>query len=168
MEKVSIADVEPMAPSDEYVPEGAVATSVGDARPLTEALGATGLSINHYELEPGESFWITIHRHGTQEELFYVLSGTVTFETVDEDLTVEEDEVLRVPPGTYQLGTNTGDVPATALALGSPRDYEDETELLVDCPDCGERTIHRIENPAEGEYVYRCDACDGETFRASA
>lgn len=183
MEKVSIDDIEPLSPDARDVPDGARADAVGGARILTDPLGTTDLSINHYELEPGESFSVSTHRHGTQEELFYVISGTATFEIGDGEarsvsdnrsrsddgvVTVGAGEVVRIPPGTFQFGTNDGNEPVTALALGAPRDYEDETEWLVRCEDCDERTVHVFEETAEtGEYVYRCRNCEGETFRVS-
>lgn len=142
--------------------------SVGAARPLAEPLGATGLSVNYYRLAPGESFTVSPHRHSAQEEVFYVQSGTATFETDAGDATVSAGEIVRIPPGTFQLGTNRGDERVVALALGAPREYQDDTEWLVDCEACGERTIHVFgETDAEGEYVYRCTECDGETFRVS-
>ena len=129
MEKVTVEDVEPLAPSDENIPEGAMAESIGGARPLSEPLNATELSINHYELAPGESFAHSSHQHSNQEELFYVQSGTVTFETEHEDLTVDAGEILRVPPETFQLGTNHGDERVTALALGAPGEYEEKPAI---------------------------------------
>ncbi|WP_435360597.1 cupin domain-containing protein [Haloarchaeobius sp. DFWS5] len=166
MKKVTVADIDPQAPPDDAIPDGAMANSVGGASVLTDSLGTTGLSINHYTLAPDESFTVSPHRHSTQEELFYVLSGTVRFETDAGDTTVESGKVVRIPPGTFQLGTNESDQQATALALGAPRDYEDDTEWLVECDDCGEQTVHIFGDADEpGEYVYTCTECDGETFR---
>jgi hypothetical protein len=34
MKKVAIEDIEPLAPPDENIPDGAMANSVGEARPL--------------------------------------------------------------------------------------------------------------------------------------
>jgi uncharacterized cupin superfamily protein len=168
MEKVTIENVEPDAPPDENVPDGAAANSVGDARQLTGPLGTTGLAINYYELAPGESFTLSAHRHSDQEELFYVRSGTATFETEAGDLTVEAGEVLRVPPSTFQLGTNRGDERVTALTLGAPREYRGQTQWLVDCDDCGERTVHVFEKAeARNDLVCRCTDCDTEAHRIS-
>lgn len=169
MERVSVADVESRAPSDEAVPPGAMAEAVGGARVLAEPLGIEGLSMNHYELDAGESLTLSKHRHGEQEEVFYVLSGTVTFETEDGEETLGADEAVRVPPGEFQLGTNREESPATVLALGAPREYRTDTEWLVDCEACGERTTH-VFGPAEAddEYVYRCTECEGATHRVRA
>jgi mannose-6-phosphate isomerase-like protein (cupin superfamily) len=82
-----------LSPPDENIPDGAIADSVGDARSLTGTLDTTGLSMNYYGLVPGENFTVSSHRHSVQEELFYIQSGTATFET---EITVNAGEVLRL------------------------------------------------------------------------
>ena len=171
MERVAVEDVEPIALPDGNVPPRATAGSVGNVRQLTRALGTTDLPINYYELAPGESFTVSVHRHDTHEEVFYVLSDTVTFETETEtgDVTLDAGDVCRVPPDTFQLGTNQGDEWATAITLGAPREYQAETEWLVGCEACGERTVHVVEGTEDGSaFVYRCTECDSETYRFSA
>jgi mannose-6-phosphate isomerase-like protein (cupin superfamily) len=168
MKKITIEDVEPMSPPDENIPDGAMATSVGDARPLSEPLDTTGLAINYYELAPGESFAHSSHRHSNQEEVFYIQSGTATFETETGDVTVNAGEVLRIPPGTFQLGTNHGDEPVTAITLGAPREYEGKNHYLIDCDECGERTAQIFERRDEqNEFICRCTDCGTETHRIS-
>jgi len=167
-EKVTIDAVEPVGPRDEDIPPGAEADSVGGIRVLSDELDTDGISVNYYELTPGESFTVSIHRHGVQKELFYIVSGTVTFESESEEMTVESGEIIRIPPGTFQLGTNYGDEPATGLALGVPREYEEETEWLVECEECGHRTVHIFsEAEVDGEYRYECADCGSETYRVS-
>ena len=85
-------------------------------RPLANALGAEHVAINYYELEPGESFAFGYHSHEEQEEVFYVLSGTATFETETGDIQVGPGEVLHVAPGEFQQGFNRGDELVVALA----------------------------------------------------
>lgn len=166
--KVTIEAVEPVGPNDEQIPPSAAADSVGAIRALSDELDTDGVSINHYELAPGESFTVSIHRHGVQEELFYIESGTVTFESDEAETTVKAGEIIRIPPGTFQLGTNHGDDPATGLAIGAPREYEEETEWLVGCTECGGQTVHVFgESEADGQYRYECTNCGTETFRVS-
>jgi len=156
MEKVRIGDVE------NAVQPAAV------MRHLTEPLGATDLAINYYELDPGDSFAFAYHSHEIQEELFYVQSGTATFETESGDVTVEAGEIVRFPPGELQRGWNRGDERVTALALGAPLEYGEQTTLR-DCPTCGERTDHDLDRRADadaptGEVVVAiCEACGTET-----
>ncbi|RRJ29956.1 cupin domain-containing protein [Halocatena pleomorpha] len=168
MEKVTIKDIEPQSPPDENIPNGAMASSIGDARLLSEPLGTIGLAINYYELDPGESFAHSSHRHSNQEEVFYIQSGTVTFETETGKITVTAGEILHIPPGTFQFGINHGDEQVTAITLGAPREYEENTQYLIDCDECGERTTQVFERLEEqNEFITRCTDCDTETHRIS-
>jgi len=49
-------------------------------RPIGDTLGTTDVSINHYELAPGESLSGGLHAHHDQEEIFVVLEGTAAFD----------------------------------------------------------------------------------------
>ena len=153
MEKVRIDDVE-----NRVMPATVM-------RPLTDALGATDLALNYYELEPGDSFAFAYHVHEVQEEIFYVQSGTATFETEDGPVEVEAGEVVRFPPGEYQRGVNRGDERVEALALGAPLEYGEQVKLR-ECPECGERTDNRIESGEDGEVrITTCKTCGTETGR---
>lgn len=134
-------------------------------RPLGRALGASEMAINYYELAPGESFAFGYHRHTDQEEVFYVLSGTVTFETEDGAVVVEADEAIRFEPGEFQQGTNRGETRVVALALGSPPETG-ETEIRRDCPACETRTPQRIEPTDDKDALITfCEVCETETGR---
>jgi uncharacterized cupin superfamily protein len=112
-------------------------------RPLGEALDAERVALNYYELEPGETFGFGYHRHAEQEELFYVLDGTATFETETGETAVSSGEAIRFAPGEWQLGRNASDERVVAFALGAPANADAEIQRA--CPDCGERTPARIE-----------------------
>ncbi|WP_254272991.1 cupin domain-containing protein [Haloarcula marina] len=134
-------------------------------RSLSSALDTTELAMNYYELAPGETFGLGYHRHPEQEEVFYVQSGTATFETEDGDVTVEAGEAVRFAPGEWQLGRNDGDERVVALALGAPREAND-TEMVRECPDCGERTRQRVALTDDRDALLTyCTACDAETGR---
>jgi uncharacterized cupin superfamily protein len=152
----------------EHVTISAVESVVDTAdikRPLTEALGTTSLALNYYELAPGESLAYGYHAHETQEEVFVVQSGTVTFETEHGEVAVDSGEVIRFAPGEYQQGRNLGSDRAAVLALGAPRETGD-SEPLRDCETCGERTPQTIEW-AEEQTVRqtRCQVCGEVTAR---
>lgn len=153
MEKVRIDDIEP----------GIAAATL--RRSVTEALDAKHVSINYYELAPGDSFAFGYHRHELQEEVFIILEGEVTFETEEGEVTVGAGEIIRFGPGEYQQGVNTGEERVSAYALGAPQERGD-SELLRACSACGERTQHTIEW-VEGEDAKRtrCLACGEETGR---
>jgi len=136
-------------------------------RSLSNALEAEHLAVNHYILEPGETFGFGYHRHADQEELFYVLEGTATFETEEGDVTVSAEEAIRFAPGEWQLGRNETDEQVVALALGAPADTG-ETDIRRLCPDCGERQLVRIEpTPDRDALVAICEECGAETVRHS-
>jgi uncharacterized cupin superfamily protein len=134
-------------------------------RPLTAALGATDLALNYYELAPGDSFAFGFHAHGEQEEVFYVQSGTVTFETEDGPVEADAGEVVRFAPGEYQRGVNRGEHRVVALALGAPKESGD-LDVRRDCPACEERTGNAIRRADDGDgLVTVCEDCGTETGR---
>ncbi|MFC6837373.1 cupin domain-containing protein [Halomarina ordinaria] len=160
-------------------------------RPLGRELGTEGLALNYYELAPGESFAFGYHRHADQEEVFYVLSGAVAFETSAsadresassgandrepsaeepsetgrEEVVVSAGEAVRFEPGEWQQGWNRGDERCVALALGAPSDTG-ETTILRECADCGEATPQRIEATDDRDaLVTLCEDCGAETGR---
>jgi uncharacterized cupin superfamily protein len=135
-------------------------------RPLGRTLGLTDAALNYYELEPGESFAFGYHRHAGQEEVFYVLEGEATFETEDGDIDVAAGELVRFEPGEWQQGHNRSDERVRALALGAPAE-SGETEILRDCPDCGERTGQEIARAPDDDaaLVTTCVECGVETGR---
>lgn len=136
-----------------------------DRRALSRALGTTELAVNYYELAPGDSFAFGYHRHPDQEEVFYVVEGTATFETEDGEVEVGPDEAVRFAPGEWQRGYNADEDRVVALAMGAPGDAG-RTELLRECPDCGGRTENAVETAEDREaLVTLCLDCGAETGR---
>lgn len=153
MQKVRIEDV------DNSVQPAAV------MRPLSEPLGTTDLAINYYELEPGDSFAFAYHNHEVQEEVFYIQSGTATFETEDGPVTVEAGEIIRFDRGEFQRGWNHSDGIVSALALGAPLEYGEQRKLRY-CPECDAETDTTLERMEDDEAVVgRCQQCGTETGR---
>lgn len=134
-------------------------------RPLSGALDAADIAMNYYELDPGDSFGFGYHRHADQEEVFYVQAGTVTFETENGDVEVDDGELVRFGPGEWQCGTNRGEDRVVALAIGAPAEAG-STEMLRECADCGGRTENRIEMTEDRDaLVTICEQCEAETGR---
>lgn len=134
-------------------------------RPLTDAINASNVALNYYELAPGDSFAYGYHNHEKQEELFIIRAGTVTFETEEGDVEVSAGEVIRFAPGEFQQGINTGDERVVAMAIGAPQD-PGKSELRRLCDACGERTEQTIEWAVEGQAKRtRCLECGSETGR---
>ncbi|TQQ83095.1 cupin domain-containing protein [Halonotius terrestris] len=135
------------------------------ARPITNAIGAESIALNYYELAPGESFAYGYHKHETQEEVFVIQQGEVTFEMETGEVTVEAGDVIRFAPGEFQRGVNTGEQRVIALALGAPQARGD-TEIRRECADCGERTPTTVERIEGGSgTLTRCLECGAETGR---
>ena len=155
MEKVAIDDVDSW--------QGPASAK----RPVGRALGLTDAALNYYELAPGESFAFGYHRHEGQEELFYVIAGTATFETETGALRVGRGELIRFEPGEWQQGYNDGNERVRALAFGAPAE-SGETTILRACPDCEDRTEQAIGRADdETALVTTCVDCGAEAARFS-
>jgi uncharacterized cupin superfamily protein len=136
-------------------------TGEAERRGLADPLGAENVAVNHYRLDPGERFSGGLHAHFDQEELFLVVEGEATFETLDGEVTVGAGEAVRFGPGEYQSGYNDGDRPVVAFALGAPRD-SDDVRIPRECPACGHENVRVV--PAEdGEgFDQVCPECGAE------
>ena len=151
MQQVSIDDVE-------NVPHFMGINS--HRKPLSRAIDGMGFAMVYFELDPGESFSGGLHTHRDQEELFYVLEGTATWEIKDgpgadlETYEVGPGEVVHFQRGgPYQTGGNRSDERVVAVALGvpNPRHGWADTEVLVDCAGCDRETVHDVvaDDPAD-------------------
>ena len=154
MEKVRIDDVDSLdSPADVK-------------RPLTGALHATNLAVNYYELAPGDSFAFAYHSHEVQEEAFYVISGTATFDTADGPVEMGPNEIVRFDRDEFQRGWNHGDEPVRALALGAPLEYGTQVKLRY-CEACDAETDTDLSGAADDAdaVVAHCVECGAETGR---
>ena len=148
MEHISIHDVETSAVGSDI-----------DRRGLSEPLGTEDFAINHYRLDPEERLSGGMHAHMDQEEVFVVVSGEATFETMDGEVTLEDDEAIRFEPGEYQSGYNSGDAELLVLAMGAPRGSRD-VRIPQECPECGHENMQAI--PGDDGFVLQCPECDAE------
>lgn len=132
-------------------------------RPVGEALSIEGFALHYYELGPGETFSTNLHTHLDQEEIFYVLNETATFETDEGSISVSSGEAIRFAPGEYQHGRNDTDSRVTGLAMGAPRESE---EGRIECPACGAREAPAVEwSDDRSAIVYECPTCGAEINR---
>ncbi|NEU58288.1 cupin domain-containing protein [Halorussus sp. MSC15.2] len=131
-------------------------------KPVSRALGTDHFAMNYFELESGESFSGGLHRHNDQEEVFYVESGTATFEVgLDrEAVEVEAGELIRFPPGEFQKGYNDGETTVEGWALGAPGAMHDWDELQsrAYCPECEAETTQDV-GMADGTFELTCTEC---------
>ena len=91
-------------------------------RSLSAAAGLAQLGAHVYEVAPGEQIALAYHYHDQQEELFYVMSGTIAVETPDETFSVGTDEAFAVEPESPQRASvpESADGPARVLVVGAP------------------------------------------------
>lgn len=150
MERVDVDDVEPGAAG-------------GDAarRGLSDPLDTSAVEINHYRLEPGDRS-SGLHAHLDQEEVFLVIEGAATFETLAGEVTVGREGAIRFAPGEFHSGANAVDGAVEVYALGVPSDSQD-VRIPLPCPECG-RDDRRPGLAADGETpVLVCPDCGAET-----
>ena len=153
MQKVDIDDLNPTES-----PQG--------RQSISAPLEAQDFSMNYYVLDPGEEFSGSLHAHMDQEESFFVLEGTATFETSQdpagetETVTVGEGEMIRFDPGEYQQGRNESDETVRALALGTPEESSD-IRAAVPCQKCGD-SDHMAFVIRDGEPALECPECDAD------
>lgn len=116
-----------------------------ECRKLTEPAGLEEMALNRFRAEPGEQVPLAYHHHETQEEAFYVLSGTLAVETPERTYEVDAGGLFTVDPGSPQRAHNPADADSAVelLAIGAP--------------------------PVDGDAVaYDPDAADGDSTGPSA
>lgn len=148
MESVLIDDVEPSDLGSEVARRG-----------LSDPLDTTDVAINHYRIASGERFPGGLHAHMDQEEVFLVIEGEATYETMDGEIVVEEGEAIRFAPGEFQSGKNDSDSELVVFALGAPRDSED-TRIPVACPECNHEDMRLVVHEDGSAFV--CPDCSAE------
>ena len=105
--------------------------------PLRRMLGVTSFGLNQIVLRPGERG--RIHAHESQEEVYLVLSGTLTLEVEGEERDLAAGELARVAPAVRRRLTNRGPGVCRLLAIGgagehSGRDGRAYTDWDDDAP----------------------------------
>jgi uncharacterized cupin superfamily protein len=84
--------------------------------PLRRMLGVTSFGLNQILLRPGQRG--RIHRHTAQEEVYVVLSGTLTLGVEGEERELGQGELARVAPDVRRQISNRGTEDVLLLALG--------------------------------------------------
>jgi mannose-6-phosphate isomerase-like protein (cupin superfamily) len=89
---------------------------------LRRALGVTAFGFNQIVLQPGQR--LRIHRHGRQEEVYFVLEGRLTLAIEAEETVLEHGELLRVAPDVRRQLINRGPSRVVLIALGAAGDHD--------------------------------------------
>lgn len=131
---------------------------------VDEAVEASEFGFNVIVADPGERLPWGYHRHPDHEELFYVVSGTVAFETPEGTFEVGPDEAFFVPRDAPNRGVAVGDGRATVVAVGAPK-AADAAVIEEECAECGEATDREyevVERNGERAYQLSCAGCGAD------
>jgi mannose-6-phosphate isomerase-like protein (cupin superfamily) len=113
---------------------------------LRRALGVTSFGINQLVLEPRQRG--RIHRHERQEEVYFVLEGTLTLVVEGEDQAVERGELVRVAPEVRRQLVNRGPERVVMVALGGDGEHTGrDGEAFADWDDTQGATPQEIPLP---------------------
>ncbi|MFB6223817.1 MAG: cupin domain-containing protein [Haloarcula sp.] len=111
-----------------------------DRRDLSDPLGTSEMAINHYRVAPGDGLPGGLHSHMDQEEVYLVLAGEMSIETMAGSETVTAGEAVSFDRGEFHTGRNDSDTNLVVLALGAPRETDD-IRLPAACPACGNENL---------------------------
>jgi uncharacterized cupin superfamily protein len=89
--------------------------------PLRRMLGVTSFGLNQMLLRPGERGRIHCHEH--QEEVYLVLSGTLTLEVEGEERDLPAGDLARVAPEVRRRVMNRGPGICRVLAIGGAGEH---------------------------------------------
>ena len=93
-----------------------------ELRRVSEAAGLSGMAVNRFSAAPGEQLPLAYHYHDEQEELFYVVEGTLAVETPERTYEVPTGSFFAVEPKSPQRAYNPADADGrvTVIAIGTP------------------------------------------------
>lgn len=87
---------------------------------LKEALDTDSLGFTILELEPGGKGKEHDETSTGQEEIYYIISGSVDIKLADETVTLSRDQAIRLDPQERRQILNTGEKRAKIVLVGSP------------------------------------------------
>ena len=106
----------------------------GVMRMLTRPLGNEQVAITHRQMPPGSGGKGGYgHRHKTQEEIYFVVSGKLEFKLDDEVLELEGGSVVRVAPEVVRSVWNEGPGDAELIIVSTRiDDPREDAEMIED------------------------------------
>lgn len=118
----------------EDVPDAFGGAYPGAMRFFTEHLANTQVAFTHRVMPPqsgGKGSYG--HRHRTQEEIYFVISGTLQFKLEDEVVDVAGGTAVRVAPGVARSVWNEGSEDAELIIVSvRVENARDDAELVQD------------------------------------
>jgi mannose-6-phosphate isomerase-like protein (cupin superfamily) len=116
-------DVEDMAPKFGFAPDL-------ESRFARRPLGLEKSGIGYYRVAPGYRIPFG-HKHGEQEEIYLLLSGSARMKLDDDIVELGPLDVLRVPPSVTR-GFEAGPEGAEIVAFGAPSNENADAEMVQD------------------------------------
>jgi mannose-6-phosphate isomerase-like protein (cupin superfamily) len=106
----------------------------GTMRFLTGSLDAEQVAVTHRDMPPGSGGKGGYgHRHKTQEEIYFVVSGRLQFKLDDEIIDVDGGSAVRVAPEVVRSVWNEGPDDAQLLIFSLRMDNaRDDAEMVED------------------------------------
>src|SRR5690349_12656803 len=101
---------------------------------FTGPLGNEQVAFTHRVMPPGSGGKGSYgHRHKTQEEVYFVLSGTLEFKLGDEVVEVPAGSAVRVAPETVRSVWNEGPADAEVIIISTRHDdVRQDVDLVED------------------------------------
>ena len=116
-------DVKDMAPQFGYAPDV-------EARFARTNLGLKNSGVSYFRIAP--DFRMPFgHKHGEQEEVYLVLSGSVRVKAGDEIVELATFDAISLP-GSTPRGIEAGPEGAEIVAFGAPNTDNKDAEMLMD------------------------------------
>lgn len=93
-----------------------------EKRSLSDAAGFDAVGVHVFTAAPGEQIPTAYHYHDEQEELLYVLDGSLAVETPEETYHVDVGEAFAAEPDSPHRAYNPEDAEqrVRVLAIGAP------------------------------------------------
>lgn len=89
---------------------------------LKDELNAAHLGVTVLELDPGSKGKEHDHGPDGQEEIYYVVSGTIDVDLAEETVPLGPEEAIRLDAGQRRQLVNRGEERATLVLAGAPLD----------------------------------------------
>jgi uncharacterized cupin superfamily protein len=101
----------------------------GDMKPMKNALGTSQVALTYRRMPAHTGAKGSYgHRHATQEEIIYVISGQVEVKTDTEVHRIPARSAIRIPAGITQGTWNEGPDDAEILIISTRMEPEDRVE----------------------------------------
>src|SRR5436309_2131412 len=120
---INLKDVEDMAPKFGFAPNL-------ESRFARKPLGLEKSGMSYYRVAPGYRLPFG-HRHGEQEEVYLLVSGSARMKLDDDVVELGLLDALRVP-GEVIRGFEAGPDGAEIVAFGAPNNENSDTEMVQD------------------------------------